>query len=262
MLAFISDLHAGRADKADACLLTDRELIALFERILLRACPLVMVGDILELLRSGLPWNDGAEFSEIAKARPLFITWFHRAVMDGRVVLVNGNHDQYLRQILFVPCYLTGGIFPGAVKKWIRGPLLAEHGHHADFVAHKLPFLSRLGAWFFGCLVRAGLMDEDSPWRRWGEAFPPGAALDLATFHEYARKRTAELGCTIGIFGHTHTPEGPRWLAEDNATMADAIRYANCGAWAGKRDGLPVIFFNEKTMELSMEIISPEKGIQ
>jgi hypothetical protein len=194
-LAVISDLHAGRGDASDCLKLTDAELLALLKSLHEQAKIVVLNGDTAELLRAGIPWDDAGEWERVKAVRPMSWDYILAGAVEGWIVFVNGNHDSYLRTSGAMPnahkkwvwknplkgppiipseaiqaLARSGGNIHAALEKdraldcQRSGgySVLVEHVHHADFVAHKLGWLSRLGVWAFGVLVRLGWMDEDS----------------------------------------------------------------------------------------------------
>jgi predicted phosphodiesterase len=192
-IAVISDLHLGARDRADTFghdetdfLRFLRYLEGNFERI-------VLLGDIWETL-TGTTYGNAARALEAARdAHPEIAARFRRP----KYRYVHGNHD------------IVAGVTENAPEELalrIDGTrLLFTHGHHHDLLIRKARWLSELGVWLGGWLLRMRLNPLYSMFDSIDRA---RSRLDVdgtkCTFQRWAMDVAHARGADVVVTGHTH----------------------------------------------------------
>ena len=192
-IAVISDLHLGRRDRADRFGHDDtsfvrflRFLEANFERI-------VLLGDIFETLTSPRPMAQVEELVAVQRAHLEVAKRF----ADPRYTYIHGNHDLVAGRILAAPSDLT--IQADGVK------LLFTHGHGFDWLVRKARWLSEVGVWLGGWLLRAGMAPIFRAFDRLDNQLS-GVSADPSecTFQQFAIGAAEKRHADIVVTGHTH----------------------------------------------------------
>jgi UDP-2,3-diacylglucosamine pyrophosphatase LpxH len=225
---FVSDLHLGYKG-ADIAALNELLASCRFEQ-------LYLVGDILDGWKLQKRWHWTAEYSELVDR---LMDLRRRRV---RIVLLTGNHDEKLREV--VPLMLR----PLILRRF--GIRIEERTVHTARDGRR--YLVMHGDQFDGVLLRGTSRLADRLWawlsekalipprraktgaegRRWslGKALAQNANALLARYHSRALRRVAHDGLDGIVFGHSHVP-----VLERRAGRM----LANCGSWtsADRPDG-------------------------
>ncbi len=194
-LAVISDLHLGPGDRSDVFRHRDERFLAFltflesnFERI-------ILLGDIWETLTPTWPRSPADALRRARVAHPEIARRFERP----SYTYVHGNHDIVAGSVERVPEELT------LVHRGTR--LLFTHGHHHDLLIRKARWISELGVWLGGHLLRWGLsplyrMFDLADQFRSGVATEPGRC----TFQRWAVGLAGARSADVVVTGHTHVP--------------------------------------------------------
>jgi len=192
-IAVISDLHLGPGDRTDIFRHADDQfsrflafLEANFERI-------VLLGDIWETLTPTWPGDPAEALRRAREAHPEIARRFERP----RYTYVHGNHDLVAGAAFGVPEELV----------WTHGStrILFTHGHHHDVLIRKARWLSELGVWLGGWLLRAGLRSVHRLFDALDQA-RSGLAVEpeRCTFQRWALSLARSQGADVVVTGHTH----------------------------------------------------------
>jgi predicted phosphodiesterase len=193
-IAVISDLHLGPGDRSDRFGHDDESFLKFlhylednFERI-------VLLGDIWETLTTAFPFDAIAGLRAAREA--------HRGIarrFEGeRYTYVHGNHDLVASR---------EGIADELVLEADGARLLFTHGHHHDLLIRNARWLSELGVWLGGWLLRMRMSwlyraFENLDHHR-GLDEPEGAAM---AFQKWAIDAATLREADIVVTGHTHVP--------------------------------------------------------
>jgi predicted phosphodiesterase len=191
-IAVISDLHLGPGDRSDLFQHEDAQFLKFltflessFERI-------VLLGDIWETLTPAWPRSPALALRRAREAHPELARRFERP----QYTYVHGNHD------------LVAGAF-GVPEEIVlthgNTRMLFTHGHHHDVLIRKARWLSELGVWLGGWLLRAGLRSmyglfETMDQVRSGLTVPP----EQCTFQRWALSLARTRAADVVVTGHTH----------------------------------------------------------
>ena len=194
-IAVISDLHLGPGDRSDVFRHEDEQfakfltyLESNFERI-------VLLGDIWETLTPAWP---GAPAQALRRAREAH-SELARRFEGPRYTYIHGNHDLVAGAAEGVPEELV--LTHGTTR------MLFTHGHHHDVLIRNARWLSELGVWLGGWLLRAGMRSlhrlfDAIDLARSGVAGAP----EHCTFQRWARSLAKTRSADVVVTGHTHVP--------------------------------------------------------
>jgi predicted phosphodiesterase len=193
-IAVISDLHLGPGDRSDIFRHEDSQFVRFltflegnFERI-------VLLGDIWETLTPTWDRDPARALLKAREAHPEIARRFE----SSRYTYVHGNHD------------LVAGAFGVPEEIMLRHGgtrILFTHGHHHDVLIRKARWLSELGVWLGGWILRSGLqsmyrlcaaLDQS----RSAPTVPP----ERCTFQKWALSEAQDRGADVVVTGHTHIP--------------------------------------------------------
>lgn len=192
-VAVISDLHLGPGDRSDLFRHDDTEFLRFlrflegnFERI-------VLLGDIWETLTPAWPCDPAFALRRAREAHPTIARRFELP----RYSYVHGNHD------------IVAGVSEGAPDELLlthgNTRILLTHGHHHDVLIRKARWLSELGVWLGGWILRLGLA---SVYRVFDtlDRFRSGVAPDPSscTFQRWAVSLAKRRRADVVVTGHTH----------------------------------------------------------
>jgi UDP-2,3-diacylglucosamine pyrophosphatase LpxH len=147
-----------------------------------------------------------------------------------QVVYVRGNHDDVLAR--FLPLAFEGlSIVEDHIHTGVRGRYLVLHGDIFDTITRNFVFLSHLGDWGYGLLLRINRIYNG--WRAWRgleywslsqaiKARVKGAVNHVSRFEEHIARLARDRGCVGVMCGHIHTP------ADKDL---GGIHYLNSGDW-------------------------------
>jgi predicted phosphodiesterase len=192
-IAVISDLHLGPGDRTDTFGHDDGEFLRFLRHLETNFERIVLLGDIWETL-TGARFADQRQALAAARSAHPEIA---RRFAGERYRYVHGNHDLVAGAIEKVPERL--------VLRDSGTRILFTHGHHHDLIIRKARWLSELGVWLGGWILRLGL----SPLYR---VFSTLDMLRFGVAHDASRcsfqrwaMRLAQVSQTdIVVTGHTH----------------------------------------------------------
>jgi len=214
---FISDVHLGmRATKA-------RQLIEFLKWH--DAEMIYLVGDIVDGWRLAKSWHWPAEYDVLAQAL------LDKALKGTRIVVLPGNHDEFLREYL--------GTYFGEVEFVDRTvhttaqgkTYLVIHGDQFDVVVRHAKWLAHVGDWAYRAALRINIGIN---WIRrrlgqpywslsaWAKNKVKNAVSVIGRFEEALSLEARQNGVDGVICGHIH-----------HADMHDrlGIHYINTGDW-------------------------------
>jgi len=212
-IAVISDLHLGPGDRSDMFRHEDAEFLKFlrflessFERI-------VLLGDIWETLTPAWPCDPAEALKRAREAHPEIARRFERPQYS----YIHGNHD------------IVAGASEGAPEELVlthgTTRILLTHGHHHDMLIRRARWLSELGVWLGGWILRLGLA---SVYRVFDtvDRLRSGVAPDptRCTFQRWAVSLAKHRRADIVVTGHTHVPlrtEHPDALFLNSGSCAD-----------------------------------------
>jgi len=212
-IAVISDLHLGPGDRSDLFRHEDAEFLKFlrflesgFERI-------VLLGDIWETLTPAWPCDPVHALKRAREAHPEIARRFERPQYS----YIHGNHD------------IVAGVSEGAPDELVlthgSTRILLTHGHHHDMLIRRARWLSELGVWLGGWILRLGLA---SVYRVFDavDKLRSGVAPDPSscTFQRWAVSQAKRRRADIVVTGHTHVPlrtEHPDALFLNSGSCAD-----------------------------------------
>jgi predicted phosphodiesterase len=190
-IAVISDLHLGRADKADQFGHTDLEFVRFLRFLEGNFEKIVLLGDIYET-HGTWPGKQATEMQAIRAAHWDITSRFENAKYE----YVVGNHDTVAKGLLGAKDELV--IEADGVK------LLFRHGHRYDWVQRNFPTLPAF-------LVFLGL---ELTRRGWDKAYKWGEAIEfwskagkLLHFEKWAVGMAKAQQTDVVVTGHTHVPK-------------------------------------------------------
>lgn len=213
----LSDIHLGTADcKA-------REVNHFLKSV--RCEKLILNGDVIDgwqLVRNGHWGREHTRFVRIVL----------KMLERGRteVIYLRGNHDDILSS--FLPLNFGGlSVAEDYIHEGVRGRYLVLHGDVFDSVTKNFAWLSHLGDWGYGMLLR--LNRAYNRWRAWRgkeywslsraiKAKVKQAVNHVSDFEGHIARLAKERGCGGVMCGHIHT-------AADR--MLDGVHYLNSGDW-------------------------------
>ena len=213
----ISDVHLGTPGcKAD-------EVNHFLRHV--RCDKLILNGDIIDgwQLRRRGQWT---------KAHTRFVRIVLKMLekRDTQVVYVRGNHDDVLAR--FLPLGFEGlTVVEDHVHEGARGSYLVLHGDVFDTITRNFVFLSHLGDWGYGLLLRINRIYN--AWRAWRgleywslsqaiKARVKGAVSHVSNFEDHIARLARDRGCVGVMCGHIHTPADK---------MLGGVHYLNSGDW-------------------------------
>jgi predicted phosphodiesterase len=212
-IAVISDLHLGPGDRSDVFRHTDEQFLRFlafleknFERI-------VLLGDVWETLTPAWPGDPASALRKAREAHPEIARRFERP----KYTYVHGNHDLVAGAVESVPEELI--VTHGSTR------MLFTHGHHHDVLIRKARWLSELGVWLGGWILRAGMRSlyrlfDAIDHARSGVAAEP----EDCTFQRWAISLARTRNADVIVTGHTHVPlrtEHPSGLFLNSGSCAD-----------------------------------------
>ncbi|HMJ11032.1 MAG TPA: metallophosphoesterase family protein [Polyangiaceae bacterium] len=193
LIAVISDLHLGAADRVDGFGHDDGEFLRFLSFLEQNFERVVLLGDIWETLTSA---HYGGARQALARAREAHPEIAQR-FRQPRYSYVHGNHD------------LIAGLSDGAPDELtldVDGSrLLFTHGHHYDLLVRNARWLSELGVWLGGWMLRLrmnplyALFNSLDSWR-YSSAQDPA----LCTFQRWVMSAAGPRGADVVVTGHTH----------------------------------------------------------
>jgi len=192
-IAVISDLHLGGADRTDTFGHDDGEFLRFLSYLESNFERIVLLGDIWETLTGPHLAGPARSLGAARSAHPEIAKRF----LKQRFLYVHGNHD------------LVAGTLERAPESLVireHGTrILFTHGHQHDFLIQKARWLSELGIWIGGWLLRLGL----SPVYRTLSALDmlrSGASRDgsRCSFQRWAMAAARMREADVVVTGHTH----------------------------------------------------------
>jgi predicted phosphodiesterase len=212
-IAVISDLHLGPGDRSDVFRHEETRFLGFLSFLEANFERVVLLGDIWETLTATWPRSPKAALRAAREAHPEIARRFERP----KYTYVHGNHDIIAGLVERVPDELT------LVHRGTR--ILFTHGHHHDLLIRKARWISELGVWLGGWILRLGLtsvyrMFDTADRIRSGIKTEPGRC----TFQRWAVSLAAERSADVVVTGHTHVPlraEHPRALFLNSGSCAD-----------------------------------------
>jgi len=194
-IAVISDLHLGPGDRSDLFRHEDARFLQFLNFLEKNFERIVLLGDIWETLTPEWPGNPAEALTRSRRAHPEIARRFERPAYT----YVHGNHD----------------IVAGAVERVPEEIVLTEHGtrilfthgHHHDVLIKRARWLSEIGVWLGGWILRLGL----------GSLYGLFDAIDRVrsgiapdprrcTFQRWAVSLAETRRADVVVTGHTHVP--------------------------------------------------------
>lgn len=192
-IAVISDLHLGPGDRSDTFGHDDAEFLRFLGRLEQSFDRIVLLGDVWETLTGPNPGNPAAALAAARAAHPEIAARFRLP----KYRYVHGNHDLVTALVDRAPERLilqTDGV-----------RILFTHGHQHDVLFRQARWLSELGIWLGGWILRFGLA---SVYRAFSflDAMRAGHARDgrRCTFQRWAVHLAEARQCDVIVTGHTH----------------------------------------------------------
>lgn len=211
-IAVISDLHLGAGDGADTFGHDELGFLRFLSFLESNFEKVVLLGDIWETL-TGKGYGNVA--LALRKARAAY-PQIARRFAGERYVYVHGNHD------------LVAGVTdraPDELELHLDGTrLLFTHGHYYDVLIRKARWLSEMGIWLGGWMLRMRLGPVYSMFNCL-DGYRTGIAEDgsRCTFQKWAMRVAESRGADVLVTGHTHFA---------NRTEHDSTLYLNSGSCA------------------------------
>jgi predicted phosphodiesterase len=194
-IAVISDLHLGPGDRSDLFRHEDERFLGFLAFLERNFEKIVLLGDVWETLTPTWPLDPKDALRRCRDAHPEIARRFERP----QYTYVHGNHDIVAGRAENVPEELL--LTHGSTR------ILFTHGHHHDVLIRRARWLSELGVWLGGWLLRLGLqsvyrlMDAVDHLRS-GVAPAP----DRCTFQRWAVSLAEQRSADVVVTGHTHVP--------------------------------------------------------
>ena len=217
---WISDVHLGTRDaRADALL----EMLAS-----LKAGTVYLVGDIIDGWQLRKRWYWPPSHDRVVQRL------LHLARHGTRVILIPGNHDEFLRPyagLMFGSVELRRDIVhttAGGAQLWIT------HGDAFDAVLLHAPRLARLGDTLYMASLRLNrvlnrlrALTGRPYWSlsQYLKGRVKSAVNHISRFETLLAAEARRHGCTGVVCGHIHRAE-LRLFRDEQGTL-----YANCGDW-------------------------------
>lgn len=194
-IAVISDLHLGAGDRSDRFGHEDHRFLAFLDHLESNFERIVLLGDIWETLTPQWAGDFRGALRKAREAHPAIAARFERP----RYTYIHGNHDIVAGLTERVPEELA------LEANGIR--LLFTHGHHHDVLLRRARWLSELGVWLGGWLLRFRLRWLWSFFDRWDQN-RSGALLDgtRCAFQKWAVGLARQREADVVVTGHTHLP--------------------------------------------------------
>jgi len=194
-LAVISDLHLGRGDLADAFGHEDGEFVRFLKWLERHFEKIVLLGDIFDVLTAPRFGSQRAEFQQIRRAHPELVA----RLLSPPYIYVHGNHDRAAQQVFAAPQEMV------VEDHGVR--ILFTHGHHFDWIIHRVRHLSDASVWLGGWMRRLG----------WNAIYRFGYELDMrlrmgrerglaSKFQQWAVALAAARHADVVVTAHTHWP--------------------------------------------------------
>jgi predicted phosphodiesterase len=212
-IAVISDLHLGPGDRSDLFRHEDERFLGFLSFLEQNFEKIVLLGDIWETLTPAWPREAKDALRRCREAHPEIARRFELP----HYTYVHGNHDIVAGIAENVPDELV--LTHGTTR------ILFTHGHHHDVLIRKARWVSELGVWLGGWLLRLGLQ----PLYRLFDALDHlrsgiENAPDRCTFQRWAVSLAAARQADVVVTGHTHVPlrvEHPKALFLNSGSCAD-----------------------------------------
>ena len=214
---FISDVHLGMRPIRVAQLI---DFLRCHD-----ADVMYLVGDIVDGWRLAKSWHWPVEYNQLAQLL------LEKAAAGTRMVVLPGNHDEFLRDYL--------GTYFGEVEFVDRTvhttaqgkTYLVIHGDQFDVVVRHAKWLAHVGDWAYRFALRVNIVIN---WIRrrlglsywslsaWAKNKVKNAVSVIGRFEEALSLEARDSGVDGIICGHIHHAEN---------RMMDEIRYLNTGDW-------------------------------
>ena len=198
-IGVISDLHLGDGSKTDDFVINEDALIEFFTKLLSEVSVVVIAGDLFDCWQPKTWDKQVDQFRKISSRRYRFISFLDEMISKGKVIYLNGNHDDVVR---------TRGLLKGVLSKYVLEysdrKILFEHGHLGDKAnSGSLSVLGKAVTWIIGWLERTGWVDADKDFSRLEKMVLPSGGSDN-NLDSYAKQKLEE-GYDLVVLGHTHT---------------------------------------------------------
>lgn len=192
-IAVISDLHLGPGDRTDLFLHEDQQFLRFLDHLEANFERIILLGDIWETLTPAWPLDPVQALRKAREGHPEIARRFERP----RYSYVHGNHDLVAGASEATPEEIV--LTHGSTR------LLFVHGHHHDVLIRRARWLSELGVWLGGWLLRAGMRSmhrlfDTLDQVRSGIAVEP----ERCTFQKWALSAARSRGADVIVTGHTH----------------------------------------------------------
>lgn len=189
-IAVISDLHMGLGDSTDQFGHDIYEFIRFLKYLEDNFEQIILLGDIWETLMS--KWGNAKQslFHSIKIYQDIF-----KRFQSKKYVYIHGNHDVITSKVFHTPEQHTITVD--------NQKILFIHGHQWDLLQGNLNFLSELGVWFGGWLLRI----------KCGNLYRGFADLDISSsldnlginkIQKGVSKFSNTIDADIIVCGHTH----------------------------------------------------------
>lgn len=226
-IAVISDLHLGVADRVDGFGHADADFLRFLKFLEHEFERIVLLGDIWETLMAPAL---GDPVTALRGARVAHRDIARRFELPP-YSYVHGNHD------------LVAGIVDGAPEQLVIEDdgvrILFTHGHHHDLLFRSAQWLSELGVWLGGWLLRLGLSPLYQVFRRLDDA-RSGVVSDPAScpFQRWAVGVAHQQEADVVVTGHTHVPargeHGDRLFLNSGSCAEGQFSFSAIDTRAGK----------------------------
>jgi predicted phosphodiesterase len=191
-VAVISDLHLAARGAPNYFGHDDGEFLGFLTHLERNFERVVLLGDIWETLAGRLPGDPRTELRVARASHPEIAARFRRP----NYVYVHGNHD------------LVAGEEGAPEELWLQADgtrIVFTHGHQRDALTHRWRFVSELGVWLGGWILRAGL-GPVYDFFRWVDARGVDAWAGCAQgpFQRWAVGHAQNCVADVVVTGHTH----------------------------------------------------------
>ncbi len=188
----ISDLHLGDGSPKDD-FQESIWLMNLCDKVLNQEdAELIIIGDIFE------GWQ--CRFEDILVAHREVITQLMLLNLDHKLILISGNHDLELREII-------GSLFAACVfDTYCLHSILFMHGHQFDPMCSRYKWIGHTVSWFGGVLEYIVNRDVDKWFEKLAQRIMgKGRHGDEKEYAEIALKSIADTkDINTIVLGHTH----------------------------------------------------------
>ena len=192
-IAFISDLHIKKLDRASDFRLTDDEFHEFLAALLKDHKFVVIVGDLFEAWQGRWPTRECA-IEEIKKTKVAFPKSIKLINENKKLILVYGNHDVILSEIQLIK--------KRPINEFSLNDILAYHGTY-DFINKSMPKTSMFFSWCAGLLEKKFGEDADEKIDIFFKGLGFRLFNSMAQFKE-AKKKAMNNDVRYVINGHTH----------------------------------------------------------